>query len=66
MNNQINLSRLNISSEPFRNRTLPWVVVAVVAFISLVLLVYFVGESRAVTATRLEISSPLYPEIREQ
>ncbi|MEO6391859.1 MAG: hypothetical protein ABIP75_08410 [Pyrinomonadaceae bacterium] len=65
MSNQINLSRLNISSEPFRNRTLPWVVVAVVAFISLVLLVYFVGESRAVTA-RANAEAAQVAKLKEQ
>lgn len=65
MSNQIDLSRLNVSSEPFRNRTLPWVVVAVVAFVSLVLLVYFVGESRAVTA-RANAEAAQVAKLKEQ
>lgn len=50
MSNEIKLGDLNVASEPFRNRTLPWLVAAVVALVSLVALVYVVGESRAVTA----------------
>lgn len=50
MSKEIKLGDLNIASEPFRNRTLPWLVALVVALISLVALVYVVGESRAATA----------------
>ena len=50
MSNEIKLRDLNIASEPFRNRTLPWLVALVVALISLVALVYVVGQSRALTA----------------
>lgn len=39
-------SRLNLASHPFRNRTLPWTVAAVVACVSLVALFFILAESR--------------------
>ncbi len=50
MSTEVKLGDLNIASQPFRNRTLPWIVALLVALISLVALVYIVGESRAVSA----------------
>lgn len=44
------VSRLNLSSQPFRNRTLPWTVAAVVACVSLVSLFLIVGRSRQLGA----------------
>ncbi|HEX8852158.1 MAG TPA: hypothetical protein VF754_01650, partial [Pyrinomonadaceae bacterium] len=40
------VSRLNLSSHPFRNRTLPWTVAATVACVSLISLFFILGESR--------------------
>ena len=44
------VSRLNLSSQPFRNRTLPWTVAAVVACVSLIALFFIIAESRRVGA----------------
>jgi Tfp pilus assembly protein PilN len=40
------VNRLNLSSHPFRNRTLPWTVAAVVACVSLLSLFFILAESR--------------------
>ena len=42
------ISRLNLASEPFRNRTLPWTVAVVVSAVSLLALVYTLAEYRRV------------------
>ena len=39
-------ARLNLASQPFRNRTLPWTVAVVVFAVSLVALVFIVGAAR--------------------
>jgi Tfp pilus assembly protein PilN len=44
------IAKLNLASQPFRNRTLPWAVAAVVALVSLVALVYTLAEHRRVRA----------------
>ncbi len=44
------ISRLNLASDPFRNRALPWTVAAVVSAVSLVALLYILSEYRAVNA----------------
>jgi Tfp pilus assembly protein PilN len=44
------ISRLNLASDPFRNRTLPWTIAAVVSAVSLVALVYVLSEYRRVNA----------------
>ncbi len=44
------ISRLNLASDPFRNRTLPWTVAAVVSLVSLVALVFILSEYRAESA----------------
>jgi len=44
------IARLNLASQPFRNRTLPWVVATVVAVVSLAALVYTLAEQRRVRA----------------
>ena len=44
------VSRLNLASRPFRNRTLPWTVATVVACVSLIALFLIVAESRRVGA----------------
>ena len=44
------ISRLNLASDPFRNRALPWTVAAAVSAVSLVVLVFVLaryGEARA-------------------
>jgi Tfp pilus assembly protein PilN len=44
------ISRLNLASDPFRNRTLPWTIAAAVAVVSLVALVFILSEYRRVGA----------------
>ncbi len=44
------ISRLNLASDPFRNRTLPWTVAVVVSAVSLVALAYTLAEYRRVSA----------------
>lgn len=41
------IDRLNLASQPFQNRTLPWVVTGVVACVSLIALVWIVSAARA-------------------
>ncbi len=42
------VSRLNLASHPFRNRTLPWTIAAVVACVSLIALFWIISEGRRV------------------
>ena len=44
------IARLNLASQPFRNRTLPWLVTVVVASISIVALFFIISESRRARA----------------
>jgi Tfp pilus assembly protein PilN len=44
------ISRLNLASEPFRNRTLPWTVAAMVSAVSLLALVYTLAQYRDIKA----------------
>lgn len=48
------ISRLNLASDPFRNRALPWTVAAVVSAVSLVGLLFILSEYRAVSAEAAE------------
>lgn len=44
------IAKLNLASQPFRNRTLPWAVAAVITVVSLLALVYTLAEHRRVRA----------------
>lgn len=44
------ISRLNLASDPFRNRALPWTLAVVVSAVSLVALVYVLAEYKKVRA----------------
>jgi Tfp pilus assembly protein PilN len=44
------IAKLNLASQPFRNRTLPWAVAVAVAAVSLLALVYTLSEHRRVRA----------------
>ncbi len=44
------IARLNLASDPFRNRTLPWTVAAAVSALSLLGLLYVLSEYRRVSA----------------
>ncbi|MBV9211188.1 MAG: hypothetical protein JOZ52_11190 [Acidobacteria bacterium] len=39
-------AKLNLASKPFRNRTLPWLITAIIVSASLIALVYIIGASR--------------------
>ncbi len=40
------ITKLNLASQPFRNRTLPWAVALLASGVSLIALVYFVAEGQ--------------------
>lgn len=44
------IARLNLASQPFRNRTLPWLVTVVVTCVSVVALFFIVAESQRLNA----------------
>ena len=44
------IAKLNLASQPFQNRTLPWVVAAFVSCVSILALFLIVGESRKTSA----------------
>ncbi|MCA1593190.1 MAG: hypothetical protein LC754_11170 [Acidobacteria bacterium] len=44
------IAKLNLASQPFRNRTLPWVVALLISGVSLLALIYFVAEGQRVRA----------------
>jgi Tfp pilus assembly protein PilN len=44
------IAKLNLASQPFRNRTLPWAVAAAVSLVSLLAIVYTLAEYRRVGA----------------
>jgi Tfp pilus assembly protein PilN len=59
------IEALNLASDPFRNRVLPWTITAVVACASLVALFWIVSEHRA-AATEIERANRELVEAREQ
>jgi Tfp pilus assembly protein PilN len=44
------IAKLNLASQPFRNRTLPWAVAVVIAAVSLVAVVYVLAQYRSARA----------------
>jgi Tfp pilus assembly protein PilN len=44
------IARLNLASDPFRNRTLPWTIAVVVSVVSLLALVFILAKYRQVSA----------------
>lgn len=44
-------AKLNFASKPFRNRTLPWMITAIITGVSLIALVYIISQSRALRAS---------------
>src|ERR1041384_6255252 len=48
----------NLSSNPFRNRVLPWTVTALVSLISVVLLLYLAQAPMSLNAKTLGVPSP--------
>ncbi|MBC7910280.1 MAG: hypothetical protein H7Y30_07255, partial [Pyrinomonadaceae bacterium] len=43
----MNVTKLNLASQPFRNRALPWIITGIITGASLLALVLIIGESRA-------------------
>lgn len=52
-------AKLNLSSKPFRNRTLPWLIIGIVTVMSLLVLVYIISESRSLQAKATSVESGL-------
>lgn len=52
-------ARLNLSSKPFRNRTLPWLIIGIVTLASLFVLVYIISESRSLKVKADAVASGL-------
>lgn len=52
-------ARLNLSSKPFRNRTLPWLIIGVVTLASLFWLAYIMSESRSLNASAGKVAIEL-------
>ena len=58
-------ARLNLASQPFRNRTLPWTVAAVVSCVSLVALLFIVGAAREARAKADRVAEDVQKSRRE-
>jgi len=52
-------AKLNLASRPFRNRTLPWLITAIIMFASVIGLLYVFSESRAARARADTVASSL-------
>ena len=52
-------ARLNLASKPFRNRTLPWMIIAVITVASFFGLLYVISESRSLKASADKVASGL-------
>lgn len=59
-------TKLNLASQPFRNRTLPWAVSVVVACVSLVALVFIVGAARNAEAQADRVAEDVQKHRREK
>lgn len=61
----MSIAALNLASQPFRNRVLPWTVTSIVAFVALVALVVVLGSSRA-TTREAEAANAELKDLRER
>ena len=52
-------AKLNLASKPFRNRTLPWLITAIIMSASLLSLIYIVSESRKANARAAAVTASL-------
>jgi Tfp pilus assembly protein PilN len=52
-------TKLNLASRPFSNRTLPWVIVALVTFVSIISLVFIVRNTRQANAQAAAVQSDI-------
>lgn len=52
-------AKLNLSSKPFRNRTLPWLIIGIVTVTSILVLIYIISESRFLQAKANFVESGL-------
>lgn len=59
------VSRLNLASQPFRNRTLPWTVAAAVACVSLFALFLFISEARR-TGAEADVTERAVQDLRKE
>lgn len=51
--------KLNLANKPFRNRTLPWVITAIVTGASLLALVFIISDARKARATTDSVAASL-------
>ncbi|MCA1616483.1 MAG: hypothetical protein LC800_20790 [Acidobacteria bacterium] len=51
------IENLNLSSQPFRNRTLPWTLAVIIAAVSVAALVFTLGQYRGARARSLAVES---------
>ena len=58
-------AKLNLASQPFRNRTLPWTVSVVVSCVSLVALLFIVGAAREARAKADRVAEDVQKYRRE-
>lgn len=58
--------KLNLSSKPFRNRTLPWAITAVVCLVSLVALSYIINKSWTTNAEANKAEKAIEPLRQEK
>ncbi|MDX6613752.1 MAG: hypothetical protein QOD75_2938 [Blastocatellia bacterium] len=58
-------ARLNLASEPFGNRALPWTITAVIAFVSLLALV-FILRATSQTNSKTEVTQREVTNLRQQ
>lgn len=59
------IAALNLASDPFRNRVLPWTITAAVACVSLIALFWIIGVSRA-TEREAERAQASLAELKER
>ncbi len=55
----MNVTKLNLASQPFRNRALPWIITAIITGASLLALVLIISESRAANARADTVASSM-------
>jgi Tfp pilus assembly protein PilN len=55
----VNVTKLNLASQPFRNRALPWIITAIITGASLLALFLIISESRAANARADTVASSM-------
>jgi Tfp pilus assembly protein PilN len=59
-------TKLNLASKPFSNRSLPWVVTAVIVVVSMISLVFIVRATRQANAQAYSVQADINNLIREE